>query len=59
MIGTKIIPELRDLSYVEHIKECILTTLETMRLRGDQNDFFRILNVYGNIDRTVFLAQER
>ena len=34
--ATKIIPELRDLSYEEHIKECGLTTLETRRLRGDQ-----------------------
>ena len=34
--ATKIIPELRDLSYEERMKECGLTTLETRRLRGDQ-----------------------
>ena len=34
--ATKMIPELRDLSYEEHLKECGLTTLETRRLRGDQ-----------------------
>ena len=31
--ATKMIPELRDLSYEERLKECGLTTLETRRLR--------------------------
>ena len=34
--ATKIIPELRDLSYKERLEECGLTILETRRLRGDQ-----------------------
>ena len=34
--ATKIIPELRHLSYEEHLTECGLTTLETRRLRGNQ-----------------------
>ena len=36
---------------------CVLTTLETRRLRvrGDQIEMFKILNGYGNIDRTIFL----
>ena len=37
---TKIIPELRDLSYEDHLIECGLTTLETRRLRGDQVEVF-------------------
>ena len=44
--ATKIIPELRDLSYEERLKECGLTTLETSRLRGDQIKVFKILNGY-------------
>ena len=52
--GTKIIPELRDFSYEERLKECGLTTLETRRLRGDQIKVFRILNGYENIDRNMF-----
>ena len=54
--ATKMIPELRDLSYEERLKECGLTTLETRRLRGDQIDVFKILNGYENIDINVFLT---
>ena len=57
--ATKIILELRDLSYEERLKKCGLTTLETMWLRGDQIEVFKILNGYENIDRNVFLTQER
>ena len=32
--ATKLIPDLRDLSYEERLKECGLTTLETRRLKG-------------------------
>ena len=59
MRATKSIPELRDLSYEERLKECGLKTLETRRLRGDQIVVFKILNGYENIDRNVFLTQER
>ena len=59
------IPELRDLSYEERLKECGLTALkirrlnhilldaalETRRLRGDQYEVFKILNGYEDIDK--------
>ena len=48
------IPELRDLSFEERLKECGLTTLETRRLREDQVEVFKILNEYKNIDRNIF-----
>ena len=44
--ATKIIPELRDFSYEERVKECGLTNLETRRLRGDHIEVLKILNVY-------------
>ena len=47
------IPELRDLSYDERLKECGLTTLETRRLRGDHTEVFQILNCYENINKNI------
>ena len=48
------IPELRDLSYESRLLQCGLTTLETRRLRGDQIEVFRIVNVYEDVDRNMF-----
>ena len=56
---TKMIPELRDLSYEERLKECGLTTLETRRLRGDQIEVFKILNGCENIDRNMFFSLKK
>ena len=56
--ATKLIPELRDLTYEERLKECGLTTLETRRLRGDQIEVFKILNGYENIDSNSVLAKQ-
>ena len=57
--AAKMIPELRDLSYEERLKECGLTTLETRRLRGDQIEVFKILNGYENIDRNMFFSLKK
>ena len=52
------IPELRNLSYEERLKEYGSTIIETRRLRGDQIEVFTILLWYENIDRNSF-SQER
>ena len=52
--ATKMIPELRDLSYESRLLQCGLTTLETRRLRGDQVEVFKIVNGYENVDRNMF-----
>ena len=43
------ISKLRDLSSKSYLLECGLTTLETMRLRGDQTEVFKIVNGYEDI----------
>ena len=40
------------------LKDCLLTTLETRRLKGDQIKVFKILNGYENIDR-IFFSERR
>ena len=50
------IPALREISYEESLKECGLTTLKTRRLRGNQIEVAKILNVYDNIDRIIFFS---
>ena len=52
--ATKMIPELRDLSYESRLLQCGFTTLETRRLRGDQIGVLKILNVYEDVDRNMF-----
>ena len=54
--AANIIPELRDLSYENHIKECSLTTLETSGLKGDQIEIIRILNGYENTYINIFIT---
>ena len=51
---TKMIPELRDLSYESRLLECGLTTLEYKRLRGDQIELLKIVNGNEDIDRNMF-----
>ena len=40
--ATKLIPELRILSYEDRVQQCKFTTLETRRVRGDQIEVFKI-----------------
>ena len=52
--ATKMIPELRDLSYESRLLQCGLTTLETRTLRGDQIEVFKIVNGYEDVGRNMF-----
>ena len=56
--ATKIIPELRDLSYESRLLQCGLTTLETRRLRGDQIEVFKLVNGYEDVDRNMFFKHK-
>ena len=52
--ATKMIPELRDLSYESRLLQCGLKTPETRRLREDQIEVFKIVNGYEDVDRNMF-----
>ena len=53
------IPELRDLSYEERLRECGLTILYTRRLRGYQIDILKKLNGYENVYRNMFFHSRK
>ena len=57
--ATKMIPELRDLSYESRLLQCGLTKLETRRLRGDQIEMFIIVNGYEDVDRNMFFKLKK
>ena len=48
--ATKMIPELRQLSYEDRLVRLQLTTLEERRLRGDMIQTFKLVNGYENVD---------
>ena len=56
--ATKTIQKFRNISYEMRLKECGLTTIETIRLRGDQIEVFKILNGYETIYRKKFSVKE-
>ena len=51
--ATKMIPELRDLTYESHLLQCDLKTPETRRLI-DQIEVFQIENCYEDVDTNMF-----
>ena len=56
--ATKMISELRDLSYESRLLQCGLTTLETTKLRGDQIEVFKMVNGYEDVDRNMFFKSK-
>ena len=57
--ATKLIPELKHLSYERRLLECRFTTIETRRLRGDLIEVFMILNGYEDIDSNIFFKLKK
>jgi len=57
--ATKLIPELRHMSYADRLKELNLFSLETRRLRGQLIEVFKILRGFDNVDyRCLFQLSE-
>ena len=52
--ATKLIPDLRILSYEDRVQQCKLTTLETRRVRGDQIEVFKITHGIEGLDSGMF-----
>jgi len=51
---TRMLPELRGLSYPERLTTLGITTLETQRLKSDLIEVFKIVKGFVNIDRKNF-----
>ena len=49
--ATRMVPELRDLSYEERLEEIGLPTLQERRKRGDLITMFKLVNNMEKIDR--------
>ena len=56
--ASKIIPLTRYLSYESRLLKCVLTTIETSRLRGDQIEVVYMWNGHDDFDRHMFFKFE-
>jgi len=56
MRTTKLVPELRHLTYNERLHRLDLTTLEKKRLRGDLIETYKILSGKESIDSAKFFT---
>ena len=54
--ATKIVPEIKDLSYEERLRELYLPTLEYHRRRGNLIQMFKILHGIDDIDSSKFVT---
>ena len=56
-IATKMVPEMRDLTYEERLKEMKLPTLEERRERGDLITIYKLVNGLEKTDRRDLLLR--
>ena len=54
---TRMLPDLKNMSYPERLKKLGSTTLESRRLRGDLIEVFNIVKGFDNIDRNIFFTE--
>ena len=54
--ATKMITDMRNLSYEQRLSRCMLTTLETRRLRGDLIEVFKIMKGFDDLDYRDFFV---
>ena len=57
--ATKLVREIRNLSYEDRIRYLGLTTLETRRIRGDMIETFKIISGKDNISTDTFFELDR
>ena len=55
---TRVLPDLKNMSYPERLKILGLTTLESRRLRGDLIEVFKVVKGFDNIDGNIFFFTE-
>ena len=58
-IATKMVPELRNLEYMDRLKEMELPTLEERRVRGDMITLYKLINGMDVLDREDLLLPAR
>ena len=55
--ATRMVPELRDLSYKDRLERLAIPSLQSRRLRGDMITVYKLLNGFDKVDSTQFFKK--